>query len=272
MQVYAYPGNEAFADRLSATLGVRRGQIDWHCFPDGETRVRIDTPPGGEDACLVCTLVEPDAKVLPLLFAAATLRELGARRVGLVAPYLAYMRQDSRFNPGEALSSTHFAALLSRYFDWLVTVDPHLHRHHALGEIFTLRGQVVHAAPALAGWIAANVERPLLVGPDGESAQWVSDVAARIHAPWITLQKQRLGDQEVRATLPDVKRWRDLRPVIVDDILSTGRTAIAAATQLTEAGLTAPWCVAVHGVFSSDARAKLQAAGVSRVVTTNTVP
>jgi ribose-phosphate pyrophosphokinase len=271
MLIYAYPSNETFADQLATALAADRGRCDWHSFPDGETLVRIDTPPAGGDACIVCTLAEPDSKILPLVFAAATLRELGAKRVGLVAPYLAYMRQDMRFHAGEALSSCHFARLLSRYFDWLVTVDPHLHRYHSLDEIFTLSSQVVHAAPALAEWIAAHVERPLLVGPDAESAQWVADVAARIGAPWIALQKERLGDRHVRVTLPDVEAWHDRIPVLVDDILSTGHTVMAATVQLVQAGMSAPLCVAVHGLFQDEAREQLLAAGITRVVTTNTI-
>jgi hypothetical protein len=80
------------------------------------------------DIVLVCTLNDPDSKTLALLFAARNAKELGARSVGLVAPYLGYMRQDRRFREGEAITSAHFAALVSSSFDWLVTVDPHLHR------------------------------------------------------------------------------------------------------------------------------------------------
>ncbi|WP_164119514.1 ribose-phosphate pyrophosphokinase-like domain-containing protein, partial [Stenotrophomonas maltophilia] len=83
-------------------------------------------------------LAQPNEKILPLIFAAATARELGAARVGLVAPYLAYMRQDRRFNPGEAVTSRQMAHLVSGAFDWMVTVDPHLHRYSDLSEIYSI--------------------------------------------------------------------------------------------------------------------------------------
>ena len=108
---------------------------------------------------LVCTLDRPDAKMLPLLFAAAAARELGASQVGLVAPYLAYMRQDRRFKPGEAVTSREFARLLSGAFDWLVTVDPHLHRYASLAEIYRIPTRVVHAAPLISQWIRTRIER-----------------------------------------------------------------------------------------------------------------
>ena len=79
----------------------------------------------------------PNEEVLPLLFAAATARELGVPSVGLVSPYLAYMRQDRRFKPGEAVTSREVAKLLSDAVDWLVTVDRHLHRYGSL-EIYRI--------------------------------------------------------------------------------------------------------------------------------------
>ena len=76
---------------------------------------------------LVADLHDPDRHFLQLILLAETLYDLGAATIGLLAPYLPYMRQDRRFNPGEGLSSRYFADLLSAHFDWLMTVDPHLH-------------------------------------------------------------------------------------------------------------------------------------------------
>ena len=75
--------------------------------------MRIDTPVRGRCVVLAGSLHQPDEKTLPLLFAADAARELGAAQVGLVAPYLAYMRQDRRFEPGEAVTSRSYARLLS---------------------------------------------------------------------------------------------------------------------------------------------------------------
>ncbi|MFZ5932450.1 MAG: hypothetical protein ACOY15_14725 [Pseudomonadota bacterium] len=78
-------------------------------------------------------------------------RSWGARSVGLICPYLAYMRQDTRFKPGEGITSTYFANALGRHFDWLVTVDPHLHRHKSLPEIYTMPAAAAHAGPTISG-------------------------------------------------------------------------------------------------------------------------
>ena len=272
---YPMPGNEARAKGIVQAMSMRAdvglGACAVHHFPDGESLAQIQPPEPGAQAVLVCTLNQPDAKTVPLLMAAATLRDLGAASVGLVAPYLAYMRQDKRFLPGQAISARVYARWLSAHFDWLLTVDPHLHRIRALPQIYTLRSRVLRAAPHMAAWIAANVANPLIVGPDGESAQWAADVAGRAGAPMVVLEKTRFGDKDVRVTVPDLRRHAGRTPVLIDDIISSGRTLVAALERLREAATPPPVCVAVHGLFAGDALAAIREAGAARVACTDTV-
>lgn len=268
---YPMPGAEVLAAALASHLHGRIAALTVHHFPDGESLVQVAPPAADTEALLVCPLDRPDAKTVPLLTAAATLRELGARRVGLVAPYLAYMRQDKRFQPGQAVSARTYAALLSAHFDWLATVDPHLHRIDRLDEVYALRSHVAHAAPALADWIRVQVPAPLIVGPDGESAQWAEDVAGRAGAPVVVLRKERFGDTDVRVSVPDLDRYPGRTPVLLDDIISSGRTLVAALEHLRRAQTLAPVCVAVHGLLADDAMAAIRAAGAARVACTNTV-
>ena len=271
------PGNETLTGSLAVALDVANakifelGQIALRRFPDQESYVRIDSRLDGKSAILVSSLSRPDEKILPLIFVADTARELGASEVGLVAPYLAYMRQDRRFHPGEGVTSKYFARLLSSSFDWLVTVDPHLHRHSSLSELYDIRTQVVHAAAPLAEWIRANVAQPLIVGPDSESEQWVSAVAKAVGAPHIVLEKVRSGDRDVAISVPQVEQWRHHTPVLVDDIVSTARTMIATVKHLTAANMPSPVCVAVHAVFADSAYEDLAAAGAARIVSCNTI-
>lgn len=269
--VLALPGNERLAVALAGILGAEMGALTLRRFPDGESYVRVDTSVRDREVILACTLHRPDDKLIPLLFLAATARDLGAARVGLVAPYLAYMRQDRRFLDGEGVTSVYFARALSAAVDWIVTVDPHLHRRSALAEIYSVGTDVVHAASHISAWIRANVSRPLLIGPDEESAQWVHDVAKGAGAPSVVLEKVRRGDRDVSVSVPDVARWRDHTPVLVDDIISTARTMIATISHLARAGLRPPVCAGVHAVFADRAYEELQAAGAARVVTCNTI-
>jgi len=269
--VLPMPGNGDLAGRLARRLSAEVGALSVRRFPDGESYVRLLSNVAGRSVALVCTLDRPDDKLVPLYFLAATARELGAARVGLVAPYLAYMRQDARFQPGEGVTSAQFARLLSSAVDWLVTVDPHLHRVATLAEIYQVPAVAVAAAPAIAAWVRAHVAEPLVVGPDSESEQWVRAVADAAGAPHVVLAKVRRGDRDVEVSVPDVARWRGRTAVLVDDIISTAGTMIEAVGHVRRAGLVDPVCVGVHAVFASDAYSELLAAGAARVVTCDTV-
>jgi ribose-phosphate pyrophosphokinase len=269
--VFALPGSEPQAHRLCEELGARRAAWSLRSFPDQESYVRIDSALRASDVVLVCTLDDPNPKLLPLYFLATAAREQGARSIGLVAPYLAYMRQDTQFQEGEAVTSTAFACLLSSFLDWLVTVDPHLHRRSSLDEIYTLSSRVVHAAPAIAEWIRTHVEAPLLVGPDEESAQWVSAIADAAGAPYTVLRKVRRGDRDVEITIPEVNRWRGHTPVLADDIISTGRTMAETLRRLCDAGLPRGVCIGVHAIFAERAFEELEQAGARSIVTCDTI-
>jgi ribose-phosphate pyrophosphokinase len=269
--VIAMPGNEQLADALADALSLDRAAATVRRFPDGESHVRVEASVEGRDTLIVCTLDRPDDKLVPLLLLAAAVRESGARSVGLVAPYLAYMRQDRRFHPGETISAQHFASWVSRYFDWLVAVDPHLHRIADLSQVYSVPSSVVHAAGSVATWVHANVPNPLLIGPDEESAQWVADVAQQAGAPFVVLSKTRHGDRDVEVSVPEVERWRSHTPVLVDDIVSTAHTMIETIGHLRRAGLAAPVCVAVHAVFAQTAFDDLRAAGAGSVVSCDTI-
>lgn len=265
------PGNESFAVAVARHLSADVVSLETREFPDGETYLRFCSDVDGRDLALVCTLDHPNAKLVSAYLTAATARELGARRVGLIAPYLGYMRQDTRFKPGEAISSRHVASLLSSVFDWIVTVDPHLHRYRSLEEIYTVPTRTAHAASLLSRWIKENLTNPVIIGPDSESQQWVAAVAAASNAPYTVMEKTRRGDRDVEIRFRDRDPMTGRTPVLVDDIISTGRTMVEAVRTLRNHGLPPATCLAVHGIFAEDAYPALLEAGAS-IVTCNTVP
>lgn len=269
--LFTYPGNEKLAGALLENGGIEAGKLTLHHFPDGETLVKIDTAVKGKKIVLLCTLDRADEKAMALLFFSQTARNMGASSIGLIAPYLGYMRQDKKFHDGEAVTADIFAAFLSRHFDSLITVDPHLHRHKTMGEIYSIPATVVHAADAIATWIGNNVERPVLIGPDEESAQWVFAVAAKVGAPFTVLVKTRSGDSDVKVSIPDIEKFRDHTPVLVDDIISTARTMIETVRHLRAARMKPPVCIGIHAVFAGSAYEDLKSRGAGRIVTCNTI-
>jgi len=237
-------------------------------FPDGELYVRFPVEKLDGTVAIVGNLTNDN--FLRVAFLAGTARDLGANHVGLVAPYLAYMRQDSCFKPGEGVTQRYFAKLVSSVVDWLVTVDPHLHRVHSLDRIYSIPTTIAHAAPAIARWITSEVTHPVLVGPDAESEQWVSAVAASCGAPFMILEKTRRGDRDVSVSAPDGP-WNGHTPVVIDDIVSTGRTMLEATRMLCAAGSAAPMCIAIHAVFADAVQTELVAAGARGIVTCDTI-
>lgn len=269
--IFPLPGNEALAAALVQMTGAVAGDGRFRSFPDGETYLRFTTPVRGHMAVVACTLNQPDEKLLRLYLAARTLRDLGATRVLLVAPYLPYLRQDTVFAPGEGISAKHVGEWISGFIDGLVTVEPHLHRIDSLSGIYRRPLRVVSAASSIARWIEAEVREPVLIGPDEESRQWVAAIAQRLRCPYRVLTKRRYGDRAVSVDIRELDLPTWVRPVLVDDIIASGRTQAAAIGLLKSRGLNPPVCIAVHGLFAGDASNVLDQAGSARTVSCNTV-
>ncbi|MCC3305111.1 ribose-phosphate diphosphokinase [Sneathiella sp. HT1-7] len=266
------PTSRAAAEELSARLGIRAHEIIIHRFPDGESRVRIHPVKG--TAILFASLNNPNEKLLHLAFAAATLRNDGATRLILVAPYLCYMRQDMAFETGDAVSQRIIGDYLSRYFDRVITVDPHLHRIDNLQSIFSnCQADALTASGLIANSLLAKVDRSLLlVGPDAESLQWVGAIAEKLDAPFIVATKVRHDDRNVEVRFADEKKIMGANAVILDDVISSGMTVCRAAEALLKAGAKTVEVIAVHALCSDADLIAIQTAGVLSIRSTDSVP
>ena len=268
--VLGFPDYREPARRLADAAGIGYADITVHHFPDGESLVRL--PPELPQQVVLCgSLDRPNEKLIELELAAATAQQLGARHLTLVAPYLCYMRQDKAFHPGEAVSQRIIGDFLARRFDTLITVDPHLHRTATLQQAMPVRRAIALSATApMADRLLARGDRPLLVGPDEESAQWVSAIAQPAGLDYGVARKHRLGDRDVRIDLPDLDvSGRDV--VLVDDVASTGQTLLEAARLLTARGAASLSVMVTHALFVDDAFERLKAAGVADITSTDSV-
>ena len=258
------------AAKLAPAADLRAAVIERHRFPDGELRLRLPAvlPP---QVIVLRGLHEPNEKLVELLLAARTARALGARRITLVAPYLGYMRQDAAFRPGEAVSQRVVGGFLAELVDALVTVGPHLHRVLHLSDAVPVEQAVaLSAAELLASVALAHRERPLLLGPDEEAAQWVEAGARAFGLDFAVCTKHRHGDHEVEIRLPEVD-VSGRAVVILDDVASTGRTVARAATLLRAAGAASVDLAVTHALFAGDALATVRAAGVEQVWSTDAI-
>lgn len=258
-------------ENIYKAMNYELGKLTIHTFPDEEIMVRISSDIKDRDVIFFASLDKPNQKIFSLISASNTARELGANQIKLIVPYLPFMRQDKAFHPGEGVTSKHFAKLISYYFDELITMDPHLHRFHSLSEIFEIPVRIIHAASIISEWIQQKIKNPLIIGPDSESTQWVSEVADDIKAPFLIAQKMRIGDNSVRISIPNIELHQNRTPVIIDDIISTGETIIETIRHLNAFELKKPVCIAIHGIFSKNAYNNLLKNNVKDIVTCNTV-
>ncbi|MEY9464585.1 ribose-phosphate pyrophosphokinase [Bradyrhizobium ottawaense] len=267
------PGGSDTAKRLAARLGLACSEIAVHRFPDGELRVAV--APAADITILYAPLDQPNDKLIALLFAAEALRRNGAKRLVLVAPYLCYMRQDAAFHPGEAISQRAMGNLLAMTVDRIVTVDAHLHRTPDIRSVFPgIEAENLSAMPAIANALATSGIDPatIVIGPDRESEPWVNDIASRLRLQHTVAQKSRHGDRSVAISFADPGLLAGRPALLVDDIVSSGTTLMAAAKALTAMGATAVDAVITHALFPPAMTVAFASAGIRSIRSTDSVP
>lgn len=269
--IFSLPQNNPLALALADKLKIETGLFEIRDFPDGETYLRIDTDVKNKTIILICSLDHPNSKIIPLMFMAQKLKELGAKKILLVSPYLPYMRQDKQFKPGEAVTSVLFAKFISSFIDSVITIDPHLHRIKNLSDIYAIPTITLHATKPISDWIQKNITSPLIIGPDEESLQWVSDIAKNSNASYVIAKKVRHEDRKVSIEIPDITD-DNKTPVIVDDIISTGISMSVLIKQLLSKNIKNPICISIHALFNQEAYKDLLDVGAQQVVSCNTIP
>ena len=268
--ILAFPDYLNQAQRLANLLNAPLSEVSLHHFPDRESFIRL--PPSLPGHVIVCrSLNQPNDKLIELLLCAQTARELGAKRLTLVAPYLCYMRQDFANQPGVAVSQRIIGKMLANLFDDVLTVDPHLHRISSLDQAIPIKNAIsLTAAEEIARFLKQKLEYALLLGPDSESEQWVANIANKIGFDYCIAHKERRGDKQIEMTLPD-HNFLNKPIVIIDDMASTGRTLGKAARLLQAAGAGDIYVVVTHALFCEDAETHIQQAGIKTIWSTDSI-
>lgn len=266
---------QAPALRLADACGLPAACVERHRFPDAEMRLKLPVNADGQlpgRLVIYRSLDKPNDKLVELLLVSQEARKLGALKILLLAPYLAYMRQDIAFQPGEIVSQKIIGRFLSELVDGLITVDPHLHRISKLEEAFPGSYAIsLSGAPMLAELIAKERPGAMLMGPDGESAQWIASAAAVCGFDHGVCSKVRHGDHDVRITLPAGVSVRGRQVVLLDDMASSGRTLVEASKLLKAAGACSVDVAVTHALFAADALDVIRAAGIEHVWSTDSV-
>lgn len=257
---------------IAKKLRARHYNLIVDKFPDDELHVRFNFGLNNKTAILIQSFYKNISdSVIEVIFAAQTARELGAKKIILVASYFPYMRQDKRFHKGEAISQRIIAGLIDKYFDAVYMMDPHLHRRNKLEYLFKIKSKKLTANNLIANYIKKHIKNPVIIGPDEESYKWARNVSDMLEAESRILKKKRYSSYHVKVKLNKKIDLKNKNVVIVDDIVSTGNTILETTKILRRLGAKNIHCICVHGIFINNALAKLRKAGI-KVVSTNTIP
>ncbi len=259
-------GGKHLGKKIAKKLKASYGETIIERFPDTEIKVRINAEIKNKKVFFVQSFykdknLDINDKLIELLFAAHTAKSLGAKKINLISPYFAYLRQDMSFKKGEAVAN-RILVNLCKIFNKVYIVEPHLHRLHSFKEFFP-NAVRISLADETANYIKRKIKNPVIVGPDIESEQWVIPVAKKLNAEHKILKKQRFNSRKVKIK---GKKTKNKNIVIIDDIISSGHTLIE-ASKLTKGNI---YFIGMHGLFAEGALSKLKKIG--KVITTNTIP
>jgi ribose-phosphate pyrophosphokinase len=268
--IFSGRANPALAQDIAGELGTPCGACSITDFPDGEIRVELEEPVGNADVYLIQSTSPPAADhLLELLLLADACRRAGAVRTTAVIPYFGYARQDRRPGKMEPIGARLAADLLSTRIDRVVTVDLHT---PAVEGFFSGPVEHLSAVPLLAETLGHDLdEEAILVAPDLGAVKLAQQYGDRLGLPVACIHKIRHSGEKVsvRRVIGSVK---GRRPIIVDDMISTGGTMVSAVKALLEEGCRPEITVAAsHGLFVGEASKDLGELPVRRILTTDSV-
>jgi len=253
------------AKELASILGCRYVQAASTKFPDGENYTRIDSEELNDDVVIVQNTY-PDSNMIEMFLLQDAVRRMGAKTITLVIPYFGYARQDRVFKPGEPESAKVMCRHLDMDCDRVITIDIH---KEAILDYFTCRHTDLKAASVIADYFKGK-GIDMVLSPDIGAAGRAKDVGERMGVPYDHLEKTRLSGVDVKIA-PAKMDCTGKRILIVDDMISTGGTIIAAASALREAGAVSVSVACTHGVFVNNAIERLTGSALDTVLCCNTL-
>ena len=265
MIVVGGSSSKDLAKELAGILGCTYTQAASTKFPDGECYTRIDADSLDDDVVIVQNTY-PDDSLIEMFLLQDAVRRLGAKSVTLVIPYFGYARQDRVFKPGEPESAKVMCKHLGMCCDRVITIDIH---KEAVLDHFDCPHTDLKAAPVIADYFRGR-GIDLVLSPDIGAAGRAKDVGERLGVPYDHLEKTRLSGVDVRIA-PARFDATGKNVLIVDDMISTGGTIVAAASALRAAGAESVSVACTHGVFVGDAIGKLTGTALSVVLSCNTL-
>lgn len=273
MKIFGGSASRELATSIAGFLDLRLSAVEHHVFPDGEQRVRVSESVLDEDTVVIqATGMPVDKNYMELFFTIDALKRSGAKSVTAVIPYFGYSRQDHVFREGEARSLEVVVSFLEEAgADRFVSVDFHSVK---IPELFSKPVVHLSALPVFAQKIKELgflTEGDFLVSPDMGGIRRIGKLSVMLsEMPYVAIEKDRdlvSGDIGVSTVHGEVKK----RALIVDDMISSGKTIALACDVLAEKGAHEVYVFATHGVLSDEAPEILQNSRAKRIFLTDTL-
>ena len=269
--VVAGSASKDLGKRIARRLKAPYVEAKTRVFPDGESKITFGRIPKNSIVLVVQSTYPPvDTNLLQALSIISQVRKVSSKIYAII-PYMGYARQDRQFLSGEVVTMSIIARMIQAAgAKKVVAVD--IHSKTALNH-FKIPKENVSAIPELAKYFKKmKLKNALVVSPDMGGSLRAKKFASLLNIDFITLKKSRnrnTGKVQIHSSKADV-RGKDL--ILVDDIISTGGSIIKAAQFLKRQKCKRLFVACTHGLFVEDAEKKIKKAGVSQIISTNTIP
>lgn len=267
--ILSFSDTKDLAFSVAKKIKAKYETINLKKFPDGEVNMNIKTNPKGKTVILISSMaISPNEKIIETILAGGILKDFKAKKIILVATYFPYFRQDTHFYKYDSFSSRYISKMFS-LFDKIITIDPHLHRIKNMKKWGNNFAHIT-ANELVANYIKAKFKKNFTVlGPDGESSQWDKPIAKILGKQVIVLKKHRYNSKKIKVH-EEKKQKIEENVVLVDDIISTGKTLVGAIDLAKKRGGKNFFCVAIHGPLTKEAAELIKKK--AKLITTNTIP
>ncbi|PIN83918.1 MAG: phosphoribosylpyrophosphate synthetase [Nitrosopumilales archaeon CG11_big_fil_rev_8_21_14_0_20_33_24] len=264
--------SEDLAKKVAKKLGANLIKSELRVFPDGESKITLKGKPQKNKIIVVQSTYPPvDENLVQTLAIIAKASEYGTEVIA-VMPYMGYARQDREFLPGEVITMKVIAKLFKSVgTSKIIVVDI----HSMIGlKYFNIKSKNVTAIPDLAKYFSKlKLRNPLVVSPDHGGKERAKEFAKFLNTEYITLEKQRdrkTGKVAIKSTNFDEIAGRDL--ILVDDMISTGGSIIKSTEFLKKQKCARVFVACTHALLRNGAEKKIKNAGVTKIISTNTIP
>ena len=279
--------SQDLAASVARELGEKLCYVETRKFPDGERYLRISESVENEEVTVIQSTGYPqDENLMELIFMIANLKDLGAKKVRVVVPYMGYARQEKRFNPGETISAKIVCEMIeSAGADEFITFNIH---EKCVLDFFNIPARNIAAMPDIADYLNKKFfkkedAKPLIIAPDKGAYGFAQEISEIIGCDCTYLTKVRLGPDKVETKIVDVRcdsesentvnvdSVKGMHAIIVDDIIATGGTIVNAINILKQYGASSVDVCCVHPILTNNGATRIYAAGANKIIGTNSL-